>query len=91
MKYELHLQPGAVADLDRMRKYDAAQISDGIEEYLTYQPALESRSRIKRLRGKQPADYRLMIGEYRVFYTIVGRTVKILRVLSKEQTRNFYI
>jgi addiction module RelE/StbE family toxin len=91
MKYSLHLQPDAITDLDRLRKYDATQILDGIEEHLSYQPAMESRSRIKRLRGKQPADYRLMIGDYRVFYMIVGKTVKILRVLSKEQTKAFYL
>ncbi len=90
MKYHIHLQPDAISDLDGLRKYDASQILDGITEYLQYQPMLESKSRIKRLRGKQSTDYRLRVGDFRVFYSIEEKTVKILRVLSKEQTKDFY-
>jgi mRNA-degrading endonuclease RelE of RelBE toxin-antitoxin system len=90
MPFHIHLQPDAVADLDSFRKFDVSQILDGIEEHLRHQPAQESRARIKKLRGKQAADYRLMVGEFRVFYCIGGKTVKVLRVLSKEQTKDFY-
>ena len=51
----------------------------------------ESKRRIKRLRGEQPADYRLVAGGFRVFYTVEGATVYILRILSKEGTSEFYV
>lgn len=63
-RYTVHLKPHAVADLDGMRRYDATKVLDGIEKYLSFEPAKESRSRIKRLKGKVPADYRLRIDEW---------------------------
>jgi mRNA-degrading endonuclease RelE of RelBE toxin-antitoxin system len=90
MHYHVHLQPDAADDLDRFRKYDVTKILNGIETYLRHAPAFESKSRIKRLMGKQKADYRLLIDEFRVFYCIEERTVKILRVLSKDETESFY-
>lgn len=92
MKFEVILQPDAVNDLDSLRKYEATWIADAIEEHLTTQPEKVSRSRIKRLRGRQPADYRLRVHDYRVFYTvdIEEATVVVLRILHKKETRRFY-
>lgn len=89
-KYLVKLKPEAVSDLDRMRKYDATKVLDGIEEHLRFEPTKESRSRIKKLRGSPPADYRLRIEDWRVFYRVSGREVHILRVLHKEDTQSFY-
>lgn len=89
-RHKVHLQPDAIADLDGLRKYDATKVLDGIEKYLRFEPAKESRSRIKRLKGKAPADYRLRIDEWRVFYRILEGEVRILRVMHKDETRNFY-
>ncbi len=58
--------------------------------FLTHEPRQESRSRIKRLRGKQSADYRLRIGRLRVFYTVEAAEVFVLRIMGKEQTAAFY-
>jgi mRNA-degrading endonuclease RelE of RelBE toxin-antitoxin system len=90
--YEILLKPSAVRDLDALRGYDAAAVADGIEEFLTHEPTKESRSRIKRLRRAQKTDYRLRIGDYRVFYTVdLGCSrVEVLRVLHKGQTTEFY-
>ena len=65
-KYTLKLKPDAVEDLDWMRKYDATKVLDGIEDHLSVEPTKESRSRIKKLRGRQPADYRLRVDDWRV-------------------------
>jgi addiction module RelE/StbE family toxin len=90
--YSVVLKPPAVRDLDRLRRYDAAMILDGIEVFLSHEPARESRSRIKRLRGQQQADYRLRLGDYRVFYTVDkgDQRVDVLRVLHKRETEEFY-
>jgi mRNA-degrading endonuclease RelE of RelBE toxin-antitoxin system len=52
----------------------------------------ESKSRIRRLRGITTPDYRLRIGDYRVFYTVDedARRVVVLRVMRKEETRSYY-
>jgi mRNA-degrading endonuclease RelE of RelBE toxin-antitoxin system len=91
-QYEIVLKPSAIRDMDGLHGYEAAIVADGIEEFLTREPKRESKSRIKRLRGAQKADYRLRIGEYRVFYSVepAAKRVEILRVLHKQETRDFY-
>jgi len=91
-QYEIFLKSAAVRDLDRLRKYDAATIADGIEKFLETDPRRESKSRVKRLRGIRDPDYRLRIGEYRVFYSVddAKKRVNVLRVLHKDQTRKYY-
>ena len=88
--FQITLKPEAARDLNRLRKYVAAMVVDHIERHLRFEPARVSRSRIKRLRGRQPADYRLRLGAYRVFYRIAGNEVQVLRVMHKDQTREFY-
>ena len=90
-KYGIVLKPAAVKDLDRLSRFDAA-ISDMMEECLGDEPAKESKSRIKRLRGISDPDYRLRVGDYRVFYSIddVARQVNVLRIMHKDGTREYY-
>ncbi|MBI2981897.1 MAG: type II toxin-antitoxin system RelE/ParE family toxin [Deltaproteobacteria bacterium] len=74
-----------------MRKYDVTVVLDGIERHLRFEPMKESRSRIKKLKGrKPPADYRLRVDDWRVFYVIYGNQVDVLRVLHKDETKAFY-
>jgi len=90
--YELALKRRAIEDLDRLRKYDATQIADAMEKHLTYEPTKESRSRIKRLRGVSEPDYRLLVADYRVFYSVCEqeRRVDVLRIMHKDETRKYY-
>lgn len=89
--YEIVLKRSAVADLDGLRMYDAAQIADAMEKHLTHEPAKESKSRIRRLRGISNPDYRLRVGDYRVFYNIDddARRVEVLRLMHKDQTHAY--
>jgi addiction module RelE/StbE family toxin len=90
--YKIVLKRSAIADLDALRKYDAAQITDAMEKHLQHDPTKESKSRIKRLRGVSNPDYRLRVGDYRVFYVIDedARRVDVLRVMHKDQTLPYY-
>jgi addiction module RelE/StbE family toxin len=90
--HEILLKPSAIRDLDRLRRFDAAAVADGIEEFLMHEPTKESKARIKRLRGVQKTDYRLRLGDYRVFYSVDAADcrVDVLRVLHKNQTAEFY-
>ena len=42
-----------------------------------------SRSRIKRLRGLSKPQYRLRVGDVRVFYDVTETTVEILAIVAK--------
>jgi mRNA interferase RelE/StbE len=90
MPYEVILRPDGIKDLDGLRKYAATLLADAMDRYL--RPQKTSGSRIKRLRGKQEADYRLRVGDFRVFHTVDASetTVFVLRILHKERTTEFY-
>jgi mRNA-degrading endonuclease RelE of RelBE toxin-antitoxin system len=91
-RYAVVLKQSAVADLDTLRKYTATQILDAIERHLQDNPTRESKSRIKKLRGVSNPDYRLRVGDYRVFFIVdaAARRVEILRVMHKDQTLSYY-
>ena len=90
--YTIMLKRSAIADLDALRKYDATQIADAMEGHLQHNPTKEGKSRIKRLGGISNPDYRLRVGDYRVFYMVdeVARRVDVLRVMHKDRTLRYY-
>lgn len=53
------------------------------------EPRKTSRSRIKRLRGLQRPQYRLRVGEVRVFYDVTGSVVEILAILAKPEVESW--
>jgi mRNA interferase RelE/StbE len=91
-EYAIVLKPTAMKDLDKLSRFDVVTISDVMEECLRDEPAKESKSRIKRLKGISDPDYRLRVGDYRVFYSIdeTECRVNVLRVLHKDETRAYY-
>ncbi len=88
--FEIRIMPTAREQLRRIRKTYQAQVRDAIHLHLTYEPTLESASRIKRLRGRQKSTYRLAVGDYRVFYDVVESAVIVNEVLHKGETLRFY-
>jgi mRNA interferase RelE/StbE len=75
------LAPEAVDDLKRLK----ADVRAALETHLRHSPERTSRSRIKRLRGLRRPQYRLRVGEVRVFYDISGATVEILAIVAKSE------
>ncbi len=90
--YEIVLKRSAITDMDRLRKFDATAIADAMERHLRRSPRREGKGRIRRLRGLSDPDYRLRVGDFRVFYNVDDRVrqVVVLRVMHKEQTRSYY-
>lgn len=88
--FEVVVQPTALQQLRRLRRVDATAILDALHRYLRHEPDRPNRSRIKRLRGKQDATYRLRVGEYRVFYDVGEGVVTVVAVLHKRDTVRFY-
>jgi len=87
MRYEIEIAEAAESDLDGIRAFYREEILDAIEDHLRYEPAHESRSRIKRLELLDSPAYRLRVGDYRVFYDVDegASAVVVLRVMSKEE------
>ena len=88
--FRIVFRPGAAGQIRRLRRVVAVAIIHAIETHLQYEPERVSRSRVKRLRGKQDATYRLRVGEYRVFYDVVEDQVIVTAVLHKQETVGFY-
>ncbi len=85
MKYEIVLAPEAIQDFKRLSARERSAVKETIEEHLRYEPQRISKSRIKRLRGINRPQYRLRIGEIRVFYDVVEATVEVLAIIPKSK------
>lgn len=85
-QYEVILTRDAVDDLDRLGRRDATVVANVTGTRLRLDPAKESHTRIRRLRGRQLAQYRLRYGCFRIFYSVREGSVHVLRVLTKAQT-----
>jgi mRNA-degrading endonuclease RelE of RelBE toxin-antitoxin system len=85
MRYEIVLAPEAVEDLRALSARARATVRAAIERHLRHQPAKTSRSRIKRLRGLSQPQFRLRVGDVRVFYDVTADAVEILAIVSKAE------
>ena len=85
MRYEIILASEAVEDLLRLSARDRSTIRDLIERHLRHKPRKVSRSSIKQLRGIDRPQYRLRVGEIRVFYGVDEDSVAMFAIDSKSQ------
>ena len=85
MPHEIVLAPEAAEDLDNLKANFRAEVREGIETHLRHEPGKTRRSRIKRLRKLSQPQYRLRIGDVRVFYDISEKNVEVLAVVLKSE------
>jgi mRNA-degrading endonuclease RelE of RelBE toxin-antitoxin system len=85
MRHEITLAPQAVEDLGRLRAGIRAQVRDAMESHLRHEPRKQSRSRIKKLKGLSRPQFRLRVGDVRVFYDVSEGSVEILAILEKRE------
>jgi mRNA-degrading endonuclease RelE of RelBE toxin-antitoxin system len=83
--YDIEYAVEAVDDLRAMRPFDQRAVLEGIETHLLHQPKFVSKSRIKLMTQPFWSQYRLRIGEFRIYYDVddEDRVVNVLRVLMK--------
>lgn len=86
MKYEIVFAPEAVQSFKGLEARVRAAVKDAIEVHLRYGPTKTSKSRIKRLRGLSRPQFRLRIGELRVYYDVSGQTVAVLAIIEKSRS-----
>ncbi len=86
--YGIALTPEAFDDLESLRRFDRAQIMQGIHEQLEHSASVENRNR-KRLRPNALAEWELRLGRFRVFYDVdeQAETVKIEAIGFKEGSK----
>src|SRR5262249_17183144 len=89
MRYELEFAPEAIQDYRSLDAHARATVRDGIETHLRHQPTRTSKSRIKRLRSLSRPQYRLRVGDLRVFYDVAESTVQILAIVEKSRAREW--
>jgi len=85
MPFEIVFAPEAVGDFKRLTTNVRATVRAGIETHLRHGPEKISRSRIKRLQGLLQPQYRLRVGDVRVFYDVSGKTVEVLAIVPKSE------
>src|SRR5260221_11115894 len=91
MSFEIVLAPEAVEDLRRLTASVRAAVRTALETHLRHEPKKTSRSRIKQLRGLRRPQYRLRIGDVRVFYDVAGATVEILAIVAKSEADTWLV
>ena len=89
MAFEILYSDEAVEDLRGLRRYDRAAVIDQVEQILAVNPTFESKAKVKRLREPAPTQYRLQVGEHRIFYDVEGQAVFVIRVLTKEASIDY--
>jgi mRNA interferase RelE/StbE len=88
MPFAIVLAPEAVEDLRRLKANVRATMRSALETHLRRQEKT-SRSRIKRLRGLRRPQYRLRVGDIRVFYDVSGTTVQVLAIVAKSEAEEW--
>jgi mRNA interferase RelE/StbE len=89
MRFEIILAAEAVEDMKRLRANVRTEVRTAIETHLRHEPRKASRSRIKRLRGVSRPQFRLRVGDVRVFYDVSERVVEILAIMAKSEAESW--
>jgi mRNA interferase RelE/StbE len=89
MPFVIVLAPEAIEDLKSLKANLRAEVRAALESHLRHEPKRVSRSRIKRLRGLRKPQYRLRVGEVRIFYDVTQTTVEVLAIVTKSEARSW--
>jgi len=87
MTFEIILAPEAAKSLRKLPAHVLAEVRDAIEVHLRHEPTKVSKSRIKRLRGLTQPQFRLRVGDIRVFYDVTEAAVEILAIVGKAEAQ----
>ncbi len=89
MPFEIILAPQAVEDLKGLKANVRAEVKAALERHLRHEPGRLSRGRIKRLRGLRRPQFRLLVGDVRVFYDVSDRAVEVLAMVTKSEAESW--
>ena len=86
MRYGIVFGPEAAETYKALTARLRAEVRDSIELHLRHEPTKTSKSRIKRLKGISRPQYRLRVGEIRIYYDVSEATVEILGIVQKSKS-----
>ena len=89
MPFAIIMAPEAAEDFKALKANVRATVRAELEKHLRHEPRKASRSRIKRLRGLAHPQYRLRVGDVRVFYDVTGTTVGVLAIVTKSEVETW--
>ncbi len=89
MSFAVLLAPEAVQDFKGLKANVRAEVRAALESHLRHEPKRVSRSRIKRLRGLRKPQYRLRVGDVRIFYDVTETTVEVLAIVTKSEATSW--
>lgn len=89
MRFAVVLAPEAVEDFKRLEAGIRSAVRMALETHLRHEPRKTSRSRIKRLRGLNRPQFRLRVGEIRVFYDVTETAVEVLAIVPKSEAEEW--
>ena len=91
MRYEIIFSTDAADDFKALNAGERSSIRKAVETHLQHEPRKISRSRIKKLRGIDRPQFRLRVGEYRVFYDVAESAVEILAIVAKSEVESWLV
>ena len=89
MRFAIILAPEAVEDLKGLEANVRTEVRAALEVHLRHEPEKASRTRIKRLREVSRPQFRLRLGEVRVFYDVSGQVVEVLAIVAKTEAASW--
>jgi mRNA-degrading endonuclease RelE of RelBE toxin-antitoxin system len=89
MAYESRYSNEAVEKVKKLRAYDRTAILDRVEQVLSINPTIASKARVRHLREPAPTQYRLRVGEFRIFFGMAEEVVFIIQILSKQDSLDY--
>jgi mRNA-degrading endonuclease RelE of RelBE toxin-antitoxin system len=85
MAYEIRVTDNAREDFLALDARWRSTARAALETHLRHEPAKESKSRIKRLRGLRQPQFRLRVDLIRVFYDVEADHVNVLGIVPKDR------
>lgn len=89
MAFDIILAPAAATALKSLSVPIRTGVAKTLEVHLTHEPTKVSKSRIKRLRGFSQPQYRLRVGDIRVFYDVTETEVQVLAIVTKAEAQSW--
>jgi mRNA interferase RelE/StbE len=87
--FEIILAPAAATALKNLAVPIRTGVKTALDVHLTHEPTKVSKSRLKRLRGLSQPQYRLRVGDIRVFYDVTETQVQVLAIVTKTEAQSW--
>jgi mRNA interferase RelE/StbE len=87
--FEIILAPVAARALKNLSVPLRTGVTKALDVHLTHEPTKVSKSRIKRPRGLSQPQYRLRVGDIRVFYDVTESQVQVLAIVTKAEAQSW--